>query len=114
MLRNRILECLERIENKLNILIKKENKMDVTIDQILAEATSETTLQGSIITLINSIQAQLTAALSGTTIPPDVQAKMNAVFSTLTSNDAAVTAAITANTPIASPVAPPVTPAPSV
>ena len=91
---------LNRIENKLNYLIKEMKMADVTNDQLVAEASNETTLQASVITLLNTVQAQLTAALANTAIPADVQAKMNTIFSTLTSNDAAVTAALTANTPV--------------
>lgn len=95
-----ILKKLKRIENKLDYLIKEIKMADVTIDQLLAEAQSETTLQGSVITLLNTVETELTAALANVSIPPDVQAKMDTIFSTLTSNDAAVTAAITANTPV--------------
>lgn len=91
---------LDRIENKLDILIKKENQMDATVDQILADATNETSVISSVQAAITSLQSQLAAALSNVTIPPDVQTKLNTIFSTMTSNDAALATAITANTPV--------------
>ena len=99
---------LGAIEHKLDAalslllaLIAKETIMAATIDQVLQDVTDESTLDDSIIALLNGVQAQLAAALSGTTIPPAVQTKIDAVFSGLEANKAKVAAAVTANTPAA-------------
>ena len=73
---------------------------DATIDQILADATSETSVVASVQAAITSLQAQLTAALANVTIPAAVQTKMNTIFSTMTGNDTALAAALSANTPV--------------
>lgn len=96
---------LNRIESKLDSLINKENKMSATLDQVLADVTSETTLENSIVTLLDSVQAQLTSALANTTIAPADQAKIDSIFTGLEANKTALTAAIAANTP-AAPVTP--------
>jgi len=70
-----------------------------TIDQVLQDVTDESTLEDSIITLLQAIKAQLDAALANTTIPKDVQDKIDAVFTQLEANKVKVAAAITANTP---------------
>lgn len=74
--------------------------MSATLDQIVQDVSDETTLEGSIVTLLNGVEAQLTAALAGTTISPENQAKIDSIFSGLEANKAALSAAITANTPV--------------
>lgn len=91
-------EQLNRIEFKLDLILKKENKMDATIQQILDDVTAETTLESSIITLLSSVEAQLQQVLSNTVISPADQAKVNSIFANLESNKAALAAAIAANT----------------
>lgn len=78
---------------------------DVTLDDILADTQAESTADASIVTLLNGLQTQLTQALSGQTISPAAQAKVNAIFKNMQANDAAISAAILANTP-ASPTPP--------
>ena len=73
---------------------------DHTLDDILADTTAETTADASIVTLLDGLQTQLTQALSGQTISPAAQAKVNAIFANMKTNDAAIAAAIAANTPI--------------
>lgn len=90
---------LTEISNKLDILIKETKMSDVTIDQILADATQESSVISSVQTAIASLQSQLASALSGVTIPSDVQTKMNSIFSTMTGNDTAL-AALAAGTPV--------------
>lgn len=91
---------LNRIENKLDILIAKENKMGATLDQVLQDVSDETSLEQSVLTLVGNIQDQLKAALAGTTISPANQAKIDSIFSGIESNKTALTAALTANTPV--------------
>lgn len=85
------LEKLERIMNSL--------------DDTLAAVTSEDTKVDSIIALMTGIKSQLDAALSGTTLPPSVQAKVDAIFAQATASAGKIDTAIAANTP-------PVTPTP--
>ena len=68
---------------------------DTTLDDILADTTAETTADASIVTLLNGLQTQLTQALSGQTLTPAAQAKVNAIFKNMQANDAAISAAIT-------------------
>ena len=97
---------LSRIERKLNLVIallgevlRKERRIMATIDQVLQDVTDESTLEDSIITLLQGVQKQLADALANTTIPADVQAKIDSVFAGLEANKAKVAAAVTANTP---------------
>lgn len=91
---------MDRIERKLDYLIKQEARMDATTAQVLAGVQNETTLETSIITLLNNVEAQLLAALANTNINPADQANLNAIFDNLEANKTALTAAITANTPV--------------
>jgi|GEM_PF-5309038 TATA-binding protein-associated factor Taf7 len=96
-----IIGMLNRIENKLDFLIKREAQMSATLDQVVQDVTDESTIEDSLIALISGIQTQLTAALAGTTISPANQAKIDAVFSGLEANKTKLAAAVTANTPAA-------------
>jgi hypothetical protein len=94
-----------QINEKLDLIIKNQtiekgarNKMAVTLDDILANAKDETTVDNSIIALLNSISAQLTAAGQD-------PAKLQAVNDLITANKAAIAAAVVANTPAAPPAA---------
>jgi hypothetical protein len=84
-------------------------KQMATLDEVLTDVTDETTQIGSLSVLTAGLKQQLADALAGTTLPPAVQAKVDAVFAGVESNKAAVVKAINDNTPAA---VVPVTPAP--
>lgn len=69
-----------------------------TIDEVLADVQQESTLDDSIITLLQNIKAQLDALLAGN-LPPEVQAKVDEIFAQVEANKQKVADAITANTP---------------
>ena len=69
-----------------------------TLDEVLAVVTDEDSQIDSLVTLVNGIEQQLKDALSGTTLPPAVQAKVDAVFDAVETNKNKVVAAINANT----------------
>lgn len=72
-----------------------------TLDEVLADIKEETTLVSSVGALIAGLRQQLTDALSGATLPPAVQAKVDQVFAQLESNKAQLALAVQANTPAA-------------
>ena len=86
-----VLPALQRIEQRIE-------KMARTLDEVLADVTDEGTQIDSLVTLVNGIEQQLKDALSGTTLPPAVQAKVDAVFDAVEANKSKVVAAINANT----------------
>lgn len=72
---------------------------DVTLDDILADTTAEGTEVQSLATLTAGIKAQLDQALSGASLTPAQQAKVNQIFANIEANKGALATAITANTP---------------
>lgn len=72
-----------------------------SIDDLVTDVAAESTVDDSIITLVQGLQTQLAAALSGATIPPAVQAKIDQVFASMEANKAKVAAAVVAGTPAA-------------
>lgn len=70
-----------------------------TLDEVLAEVAKETTDIGSLTTFIQGLEQQIKDALSGVTLPPDVQTKVDQVFANVTNNDAAIVAAMASNVP---------------
>lgn len=80
--------------------IKKERtSMARTIDEALAAVTAANTRVDSIIADRASLKDQLTAALAGTVITPETQAKIDSIFDISTSDAAKVDAALNANVP---------------
>lgn len=72
-----------------------------TMDEIVAKVAAETTLVGGLSTFIQGLQAQI-LALPG--ITPAMQAQIDSVFSSVSSNDTAIATAMGQN------VTPPVGP----
>ncbi len=105
------MEHLRRIEHKLDCaltslqtLTEKVNKMATTLDELVVDVATESTLIDSLITLTTGIKAQLDAALAGV-LTPAQQAKVDAIFAAVEQKKADIAAAILANTP--TPPAPP-------
>ena len=89
---NELLDLVKEIDERTKL-------MATSLDQVLADVTAESTLDDSIIALLQGIAQQLKDALSGVTLPPAAQAKVDAIFAATEANVAKVTAAIAANTP---------------
>jgi hypothetical protein len=77
-----------------------------TLDQILDKVTQETTDIGSLKVFIAGLKQQIADALAGVTLPPAVQAKVDAVFAGVAANDQAVVDAMAASVPPAPPATP--------
>jgi hypothetical protein len=89
-----VIGLLFHLERKVAIIMAK-------IDDLVQAVQDESTVEDSIIALLTSVKAQLDAALANTTIPDDVQKKIDSVFATVEANKAKVAAAILAKTPSA-------------
>jgi hypothetical protein len=87
------------MESKQIITLEKVDKIMATIDDVLAGVTELDTLEDSLIALTTNIKALLDAALANTTVPAEVQAKIDAVFAQVEANKVQVADAVTANTP---------------
>ena len=83
----------------LNAIQQQGVKIMATLQQILDDVTAETTSLDSISTLISGLQQQLADALSGTTLPPAVQSKVDAIFTGAEANKAKIAAALASNVP---------------
>lgn len=82
----------------LRRILTKEDQMATKLDDLIADATDESTVDDSVIALLTSIKAQLDAA--GTD-----PAKLDQLKALIDSNKAKIAAAVVANTP--TPPAPP-------
>lgn len=96
----------DELVGMLRTIIRNQEKIMATLDEVLADVTAETTLIASLGTLITGLKDQLAAALADTTLPPEVQAKVDAIFAAAEANKTALANAVSANTP-ASPDATP-------
>ena len=77
-------------------LRRRLRKVMATLDEVLALVTAETTQLDSVIALIDGLKAQLDAILAGQ-LPPEVQAKVDAVFAAATTNAAKIVDALDTN-----------------
>lgn len=89
-----VLWKLDAIQLKLNLINKKENTIVTLIDDTLADVQAQTTVVSSVVTLLQSLSAQIAAA--GTD-----PVKLQAIKDQIDQNSAAMAAAVTANTPTA-------------
>ena len=96
----------------LETLLQRTENIMATLDQITQDIQDEATSIAGVSTLIAGLKQQLADALSGTTLPPAVQTKVDAIFAGAEANKAALAAALT-TTPSGSPVPPVASPAPS-
>ncbi len=92
---------LDAISAQLAAILTKEDELMASIDDIAADMTTQTTLLASLASFVQGLKDQIEAALSGATLPPAVQAKVDAVFAQAEANNAAIAAAMVANTPVA-------------
>lgn len=81
----------------------KFDTMAKTLDEVLQSVRDNKTVGESAITLLNGLKTKLDEALSGTNLPPAVQAKIDEIFSTSEADKQALQDAITANTPSETP-----------
>ena len=92
-----VLEALLAIHNKLDKLVTQGALIMASLDETLAAVQAESTVDDSIIALLQGLAAQIAA---GGLSPAD-QAKVDAIFAAAQSNAQKVSAAVTANTPAA-------------
>lgn len=89
-----ISKTLERIEGKLDALIKEVRMAVPTLDDIQAKVTAEGTVEQGAITLLQGLSAQIAALKQD-------PAKLQALADSLDQQSQALAAAVTANTPAA-------------
>lgn len=69
----------------------------MTLQEVLDLVTAEDTTVDSVIALIAGLKQQVADLLSGTTVPPAVQAQIDAVFDKATASKTKLDNALTAN-----------------
>jgi hypothetical protein len=88
---------LTRIEAKLDLLIATETKTMATLADIAAAVTAQTTVVGSVVTLLQQLSAELKAAIANSADPAALQALVDSI----NANATTLANAVTANTPAA-------------
>ena len=81
----------------LNKIIKQETTMAVDMTALQAEIANNSTVEASVLALLQQITSMLTAIPPSS--DPTTQAAIDAAVATLTQNDQALAAAVVANTP---------------
>lgn len=75
----------------------KEHEMAIDLSKLTAEVANNTTVEGSVVTLLNQLTAIIKAIPPST--DPTTQAALDQLTATLAANDTALAGAVTANTP---------------
>lgn len=91
----RLHNVLETVLTNQAILNTKLETIMATLDDVLADVTAESAGIDSLGVLITQLKEQVAGATSGT-LPPDVQAKVDAIFTQAEANKAKIMAAINA------------------
>lgn len=69
-----------------------------SLDETLAKVTEEDTDIDSVIALVTGLKQQLADALAGANLPPDTQAKVDAIFAQASASAGKIVTALGANT----------------
>ena len=85
-------EWLDRLERKINLLLKIGGIEMALLDDAITDATAQTTVIGSAVTLLGSLSASLAAAGTDPT-------KLATLKNQIDANTATLAAALVANTP---------------
>ncbi len=93
-------------DNRVDALIQQGEMIMNTLQEVLDDVTAEKTLIASVLTLVSGLQQQLADALAGVNLTPAQQAAVDAIFTQVEENKAALGTALTANTPPAPPAVP--------
>jgi len=72
-------------------ILAKETTIMANLDDILSNEADEATQIGVIQTMVENLRQQLADALSGVTLPPAVQAKVDEIFTQASANKQALT-----------------------
>jgi hypothetical protein len=86
---------LREITRMVAGLAVMERRIMYSLDETIAEVQEQGTQVEGLVTLNTSLRQQLADALSGATLPPDVQAKVDAVFEGVSANTAKIMSALT-------------------
>jgi len=93
-----------QIMDKLDQILKGQKMAAATLDDLVSDTTAQTTVVGSVVTLLQGLSAQLAAAIASGN-PAKIQAAADAI----SANTKALADAVAANTP-GGPTPPPVGP----
>lgn len=92
----RIEQKVDWVLHKLDLILELELIIMPTLDEILVDVTAEEGKIDSLSVLITGLRQQVMDALSGATLSPAVQAKVDAVFSQAEKNKGKIDAALAA------------------
>jgi hypothetical protein len=100
------LGLLRAINRKLDTTLANQEKIMASLDDVLKDVTDESTQLDGLSTLMAGLRQQVADALAGTTLPPAVQAKVDAVFAQAETNKGKIATALNTGVPAAPPNAP--------
>lgn len=97
-----------RVLDKLDLILAEQELLMNSLERIEAAAAAYDGIEDRIAAMITDLKHQLADALSGTKLPPDVEARLAAIFPHLEENNGKLTEILTAAQPAADPAPVPV------
>lgn len=95
-------EVLQRLDALAAQLALQGATQLATLDELVQAANDESSVDDSIVSLVQALKASVDAALGGV-LTPEQQAKVDAAFDTVNANKQKIADAVLANTPAAPP-----------
>lgn len=94
---HRLMALLVEVRDNQGLILRRLDHMAKTLDDILADVAEESTTLDSLSVFVQGLKQQIADALSGVTLPPAAQAKVEAVFAGIEANKAKAAKAMEAN-----------------
>lgn len=93
----------EELRAKVDLILTKLETSMATLDDVIAKITEQDTALDSVRALITGLRQQIADVLNGVTLPPAVQAKVDAAFAQAEKNSAEIAEALAENVPAPTP-----------
>lgn len=90
---------LRGLENQLDLILARQETIMATLDEVLTKVSGNDDRLDSIVDLIAGLKTQLDEVLSGVTLPPAVQEKVDAIFNQAVESSAKIDTALNTNVP---------------
>lgn len=80
----------------INRINEMEKRIMASLDEVLTAVQAQSTVEDSILALVDGLKTQLADALANSGITPEAQAKIDEIMADVSANTAKLSAAITA------------------
>jgi uncharacterized protein YoxC len=91
-----VMRRLDALDQKIDLILRNQEIMMPTLDQVLQDVTDESTQIDGIATLVSGLRQQVKDALANSSISPADQSKIDQIFATAEANKQKIANALAA------------------